>query len=190
MRRSSWWLVCALVASSACGAGTPASAFPTQPAACAGPDRSGFDRRQAWQDAAEDSSQRVLAVSLAETRTPSEVIDLIGDELAITGVLVVFQELQGPYVKAFSAPAPAIRSEAELSRHIDEMLRRRDRDGIHAPADSAPLDRGDYPIGGLWLEGERPTLARWVTDHQCEVWLVAPARECCAPMPSPAVDPT
>lgn len=183
--------MCALAVSSACGSGTSASAFPPEPAACAGPDRSGFDRGEAWREAVEsENPQQPIAVSLARTRTPSEVIDLIGDELAISGVLVVFKEQQGLYVKAFSVPAPAIRSEAELSRHVDELVRDRHRDGIHAPADPAPLDRGDYPIGGLWLEGERPAVARWVTDNPCEVWLIAPARDCCHPMPSPAVDPT
>lgn len=135
-----------------------------------------------------DENLRVVAVSLATTRTPDEVAALLPDRLAVTGVLVVFQEVQGLYVKAFS---PVERGSDLADWIASNTLRNVDRSGLHAPADPAPLERGDYPIAGLWLEGDRTALSEWVNGHQCEVWALAPVDETLsAPRPSPRIDPT
>lgn len=178
----------------ACGRETVVSSdaplvFPEAPAVCAGPERAGYSRQEQWETVVTNGSIRAFAVSLATTRTPDEVAALVPDSLAVTAVLVVYRESQGTYAKAFlrgvepDEDLATLISSSPLRRHLDST-------GPSAPADPTPLQRGEYPIGGLWLEGDREALREWVSSHRCEIWALAPTSETTHPMPSPVVDPT
>ena len=165
--------------------------FADGPAECAGPDRARYSRDALWAEVADDDKHREIAVSLARTRTPDDLARAIDEELAVTGVLVVFRAAQGGYIKAFDrvSDEPAA---GGLSQQIARMLNRgaHARTGPHAPADPEVLERGEYPIGAFCLKGDRGALAAWVDSHKCDVWGLAPVSNSGHPMLSPAVDPT
>jgi hypothetical protein len=187
----------AVVLASACGragdgAGTEPEAkrrFPSQPAACAGDQRTDNRRRpQVWAAAKEridaGPSPVTFRFGLSKALSPEEALELArDDDLELVGASLMYKSDQGQYLQAVGARFEAPADAAVLRQRLAAVAK------APGPELAGPfverIDAGDIPIVEVVLEGTTDHMTAFVHRNECLVYSILFATDGQAPVVGP-----